>query len=134
VSIAEVVEQSPQRAASCVHPDCALPAFVVVIGPMALCLCEAHKKDFDAMFARAAGRTSSPRPKPGDSSAGGAGERAPALDEGWQVVDHIGRRHGQVPSRRQAIQEMSRLALCDDVSLPLRILDPSGRPTGDRLG
>ena len=59
---------------------------------------------------------------------------AEAAEPGWAVVHGDGHRQGQLlHSRGEAVRLMSRLALCERSVLPLRVVDPRGHPTGDRL-
>ncbi len=55
-------------------------------------------------------------------------------EPGWAVVHGDGHRQRQLlHSRGEAVRLMSRLALCEHSVLPLRVVDPLGHPTGDRL-
>ncbi len=59
---------------------------------------------------------------------------AEEAEPGWAVVHGDGHRQGQLlHSRGEAVRLMSRLALCERSVLPLRVVDPRGHPTGDRL-
>ncbi len=70
----------------------------------------------------------------GPPPSGATRSRAPRTDEpGWSVVDTNGDLRGQAHDRAGAVRLMSRLALKAHGELPLRVTDPQGQPTGDRL-
>jgi hypothetical protein len=50
----------------------------------------------------------------------------------WTIRSDDGATHGRMTTRSEAVRAMSVLAM-RGVPLPMLVLDPQGRPTGDRL-